>query len=248
MIKPTGIDISRWQHPINWAKMEAAKPAFLVQRATIAKDYIDPFFMSTVAECQNRAIPFSAYHVVRCDYTAKDQMVNFSAALKLSGATKTSLPLVLDCELDNGKPPAVIADIVYTCCKILEDKYGKKPMIYSRKQWVETHIGFKYWLNDYDWWIAFYPNDWKHYDRIPEPPAPVDLDKVKIHQVSANGDGKPYGVASGNIDIDWWMDDQESLDKYISDYTGTGIPLPDKTIIDRVAALEKEAKAHGWSI
>jgi len=234
--------------------MEKAKPAFLVHRATIARDYIDPFFFSSMVECQNRRIPFSAYHVVRCDYTAKEQITNFISALKLAGAEKTSLPLVLDLELDNGKSQAQIAQIVYDCLHFLEDYNGKKPMIYSRKNWVETFIGYKKWLNEYDWWIALYPHSdlLPGYDKIPEPPAPVDLERVKIHQFTANGNGKTYGANSLSIDQNWWQGDQDNLDAYIANYTGTAVtppaPLPDKTINDRVTALEIAARAHGWNV
>ena len=251
MIKPIGVDISRWQHPVDWVKMEAAKPAFLVHRATIARDYIDPFFMSSMAECQNRRIPYSAYHVVRCDYSAQSQMVSFISALKLAGAEKTSLPLVLDCELDNGRSPAVIAQIIYDCARILEDTQGKKPMIYSRKNWIETFIGTKQWLNEYEWWIAIYPlteNLPAWYDRIPDPPAPVELDQVKIHQYTDRGIGSNYGTTSKQIDLNWWQGDQESLDLYIAKYGGVIVPPPPQTINDRVTALEEAARAHGWNV
>jgi lysozyme len=235
MIHVTGIDISRWQHPVNWAVMEAAKPAFLAHRATIAAGYVDPWFASSVLECANRGIPMTAYHVVRCDYTALSQTNNFITTVKAAGL-KPSMPLVMDCELDNGKSAAVIAQIIYDCLRYCEDAFGHKPMIYSRKQWFEHCVGVRQWYSNYDWWIALYPPDWQYYDRIPEPPAPVDLERVKFHQVTAHGIGKPYGVASANIDIDWWMGDQASLDDYISLFTGVQ-PAPDFTDQEKLDAL-----------
>jgi GH25 family lysozyme M1 (1,4-beta-N-acetylmuramidase) len=226
-MRPVVIDISRYQEPMDWATAAIAWSnsdfELVVHRATIATSYTDPYFGYAMTNILKYVIPYSAYHVVRCDYPAKAQINNFINVIKANGATRPWFPLVLDCELDNGKSKAVIAQIIYDCCHCVEDLTGKPPVIYSRRYWVQDHVGDKKWLNDYKWWLAYYPSplfyDWKKWTKPPTPPNGVDPANVILHQVSQSADGKVYGVYkySKSIDVSFWLPEQ-SLDDYMNDY------------------------------
>lgn len=216
----TVLDISKYQHPVDFDVMCASGTKAVIHRATIGTVYTDIYFMSAIAELKKRNFPFSAYHVVRMDYPARDQIDNFIYALKSAGAEATSLPLVLDCELDNGKSQAVIAQKVYDCAHYLEDYNGKKPWIYSRKQWLDVYIGQKQWLNEYEYWIAYYVEKWESYTGTPELPITVDADKLVLHQITPNAPGKTkYGTTSLGVDLSNWRY-ATPINEYIANYTG----------------------------
>jgi GH25 family lysozyme M1 (1,4-beta-N-acetylmuramidase) len=181
--------------------------------------YQDPFFASAVIELQSRGIPYTAYHVVRPDYGVVEQINNFAVALKNAGVSITHLPLILDCELDCGKSQAIIAQVIYDCCHFIEDKYGYKPILYSRANWADTYIGKKHWLNDYYWWIAYYPLIWKTYTKTPALPCYVQASQLLMHQVTDRAKGADYGTASKQVDLSYWRSSVSLVD-YIKQHSG----------------------------
>jgi len=251
-----GVDISRWQCPVNWEKMAQAKPAFAAVRATIGNIYIDPFFVDSFAKFKLLKIPVTAYHVIRPDVDGTLQAEWFMKAL---GEHTTELPLVLDCELGDAAQGTRIAQIIFDAMTWLRGK-GKEVMIYSRKTWVDSVIvrvvGKKKWLNEVDWWLAWYPTDNTNLTK-PKPPEGVDAARVKIHQYRDNGEGADYGTASKEIDLNRWIGTEQLADylkvntvpnpaSYVLPYPGSSTHAP--TVEERLANLEYAAKWHGWKI
>lgn len=219
------IDIARYQHPFDFAAFVASDAEVLVHRATIGSLYVDPFYISSVTEMIDYGITQMDYHVVRMDYTAKAQMANYINTRKKASESTKHNPTVLDLELDNGKSSAEIAQIVYDCAHIIEDEYGIPPVMYSRKNWIETYIGSKYWLNDYYWWIAYYPWLWQSYTGTPKLPDKVSADKLLMHQITSHGTGKTYGAASGNIDVSYWRSNM-TIKQFMARYQGGTFEQP----------------------
>lgn len=219
------IDIARYQHPFDFSAFVASDAEVLVHRATIGSLYVDPFYISSVAEMIDYGITQMDYHVVRMDYTAKAQMENYISTRKKASESTKHNPTVLDLELDNGKSSAEIAQIIYDCAHIIEDEYGIPPVMYSRKNWIETYIGSKYWLNDYYWWIAYYPWLWQSYTGTPALPKMVSADKLLMHQVTSNASGAKYGANSKSIDLSTWKS-SVSLRDFFAKYSGESIETP----------------------
>lgn len=249
-----GIDISRWQCPVNWGKMVSAKPEFAAVRAAIGSIYIDPFFVDSITQFKFFKIPVTAYFVVRPDVKAPSQAAWFLSTYEIVARTGVTvdLPVVLDCEIERnsaGEPVSgkTIAQIIYDVARYMEDKLLHKPMIYSRKEWIDRLIGEKQWLNNYDWWLAWYPKLITNMTR-PLPPKVVSADRVKIHQYSDRGDGLLYGALSKQIDINRWIG-PETLQEYMANFTGIEPPVViQPNLEDRVNRLEQAAWLHGWEL
>ena len=231
--EPLGIDISRYQFPIDWDKFFAQPVKFVAMRATIGNSYVDPWFASGYDKLRER-LPRTAYHVVRPDVDAGLQSVWFvqvveQAAPKTTNNRISHLPLVLDCELDNGKSPAHVAQVIYDCARYVEDFTGHKPILYSRTSWINPHIGAKQWLNEYDWWLAHYMRggEMPHSD-IPLPPT-IDRKRFIIHQTTDRLNGADFGAASKQIDGNRWVSDTP-LDFYIAEFRGLTVPKPPPVI------------------
>ena len=220
--EPLGIDISRWQQPINWDKFSAQPVEFVAMRATIGVRYLDAWFKSSYEMALHNRIPRTAYHVVRPDCGAKEQVDWFMQAMgdAVFMDIYSDLPLVLDCEVDAGKSPAIIGQVIYDCAHYLEDITGKKPIIYSRTSWVNPYIGAKEWLNDYDWWMAQYGWAGKESQvvNIPLPPT-IDRERLIIHQTTDRLKGAKYGASSKQIDGNRWVS-EFPLSEYIREYRG----------------------------
>ena len=229
--EPLGIDISRYQFPIDWGKFFAQPVKFVAMRATIGRSYIDPWFIKSYATIHEASIPKTAYHVVRPDYYYGDQMKWFLECVRIAsvGTGDVDLPLVLDCELDSGRLPVLIAQVIYDCAHYIEDKTGKKPIIYSRTSWINPNIGAKQWLNEYDWWLAHYMRggEMPHSD-IPLPPT-IDRKRFIIHQTTDRLNGADFGASSKQIDGNRWVSDTP-LDFYIAEFRGLTVPKPPPVI------------------
>ena len=240
--EPLGIDISRYQFPIDWDKFFAQPVKFVAMRATIGNSYVDPWFKSGYDELFRRSVPRTAYHVVRPDIGAHSQMDWFFSALgdAVNMGQYSDIPLVLDCELDSGRSPAVIAQVIYDCAHIIEDITEHKPIIYSRTSWINPHIGAKQWLNEYDWWLAHYMRggEMPHSD-IPLPPT-IDRKRFIIHQTTDRLNGADFGAASKQIDGNRWVSDTP-LDFYIAEFRGLTVPKP-PPVIPEYTDPEKLAK------
>jgi len=223
------IDVSKWQHPINWTKVLAFRPKIeaVVHRATIGIWYVDSFFISAYQKLKELNIPRSAYMVIRPEYTGKAQAKWFEDTLNRTGDSSSDLPLILDCEIAGNYSKAHMAQVVYDAANYLEDAFGHKPIIYSRTGWVNSHIGSKQWLNNYEWWMAIYwwngLQEYPHSD-ISLPPT-IDPKQFIIHQTTDRADGTAVGTTSKQVDVNRWVHPNKSLAQYIADFKG--VPLPD---------------------
>ncbi|MCD4751909.1 MAG: hypothetical protein K8R40_02440 [Anaerolineaceae bacterium] len=228
MEKPFGIDVSRWQGNINWDAVAINKKQvkFVGIRATISWGYVDSWFQRNWVESKRVGLYRSAYHVVYPGVTAKKQCENF---LKTVGNDQGELPLTLDVELSQSKPPSIVAATVWACGKYIEDKTGRKPIIYSRANFVDVFMTGKgktppAWLNTYDWWLAQYIRSGEEHQGPPNMPKGVDRERCIIHQTTGSGYATGFGVESKTLDYNRWQFDQKHLVNY------AGVPSPGTTV------------------
>jgi len=195
------VDVSSYQGQIDWQKMAQYQPKVVavIIRATVSWGTQDKWFPMNWARSKEYERPRGAYHVI---YPAEDpirQVDNFFRVLPSNDIGE--LPAVLDCELDHGQTPAVISANMLKQAQIIEVRTGRKPIIYSRKEWLErfcSPLTFP-WLREYDLHLALYRSDGLEH---PGPcPAPVGTsqNRVIIHQTGAKGNGPAHGTESLNI-------------------------------------------------
>lgn len=150
-----GLDISRFQKPINWNAARSAGVRFVFIKATEGGDLADPRFREHHAGAKKAGIPWGAYHFFYWCRPAAEQARWFIRHVKKDSLM---LPPVLDMEWTPFSPTCTIrppGDVVRREAKIfldmLEEHYGRRPIVYTTPDFFEdTHIGR---LPDAQFWL-----------------------------------------------------------------------------------------------
>lgn len=149
-----GLDVSRWQGPIDWRTAKASGVSFAFLKATEGGDFADPLFDDHRRGAQAAGVPWGAYHYYYFCRPAREQAQWFIKNVP-KGA---DLPHVLDMEWTphsrtctlrpDGR--AVRAE-AQRFLDILERHYGRRPIIYTTVDFYQdTNIGrlpkTEFWL------------------------------------------------------------------------------------------------------
>jgi GH25 family lysozyme M1 (1,4-beta-N-acetylmuramidase) len=171
----TGIDVSRWQDTINWAKVAASgKVDFAIVKATEGKRYTDPSFFANVAGASANGIAVGMYHVatpVKDLADARAEANHFVAVAR--PATGNVIP-ALDIELSHvpdTMSPATLESWARAWLNRVTNILGVRPMIYgsvsmftdklANSTWFANH-GFRLWLARWGALPSPLPaNDWQ---------------------------------------------------------------------------------------
>lgn len=200
MTATPGMDVSEYQGTVDWRAVADAGYRFAVVRLSLWNKRTDLTFEANWTGARNNGLLVSAYHVVRPDIPATAQIDFFATAL---GARRPDLPLVLDIERDDQQTPPQITPCVRDCLQLCEQRFGRKPVIYTAKwYWDKFVLPSTDWAQ-YDLWAASYgtaeavlPNSWSAW---------------KIWQYT--GTGRAPGVA-GDVDLNWFNGSYDDLVKY----------------------------------
>lgn len=191
-----GIDISRYNtSPDGKVKVDfdtiashVPEVVFIAMRAGVSWGYQDPWFAYYFAEAGRIARVRLAYHVLYPGESPQRQMDNFFRIL--GDADLSVVPLVLDLELDHGCSLSQITSCTSQALKLIKDRSGRIPIIYSRAGWVNQFLRVSdlppvfWWLAQYRWSLPF-PFYTPEY---PCPPAlPAGVDSWLAHQTAARG-------------------------------------------------------------
>jgi lysozyme len=158
-----GIDISRWQGEIDWAKVKDADTRFAFIKATEGGDHLDPSFKRNWAEAKKHGIPRGAYHFVWWCRSAKDQVHWLKKHIPRDA---DALPPVLDVEWQNGSQCTRKISRDQALAKIremlaaLQAHTGKKPIIYTDINFHEDVLEGEF--NDYPYWLRSTAAPLKH--------------------------------------------------------------------------------------
>ena len=203
-----GIDVSRYQGVVNWQAVADAGYRFAVVRATLGNVKVDETFETNWDGAKSADLLVSAYHVVKPEIAAADQIAFL--ANELDGR-KTDLPLVLDVELDGGQQPDQITACVRDCLRLSEQRFGRKPIIYTAQwfwnNWVQPSSDWAQvdlWVASYGTADAVLPNGWSSW---------------KLWQYANNG--QVPGIAA-DTDLNWFNGTYDDLLKYCR----AGVPQP----------------------
>ncbi len=130
-----GIDVSRFQGPIDWPAVAASGVGFAFVKATEGGDRVDPFYRDNIKSARRAGVPAGPYHFFYHCRPADEQARWFiKHAPRLPGA----LPPVLDIEWTPTSPTctvrrdaATIRDEMATFLRIVGAHYGQRPVIYA---------------------------------------------------------------------------------------------------------------------
>jgi lysozyme len=159
-----GIDISKWQGDVNFAKARANGVSFVFIKATEGKDRVDDNFDKNWRGAAAAGVPFAPYHFYYFCSTADQQADWFIQNVPKSAI---NLPPVLDVEWNAAsktctyRPSKVLAVAeLQKFMDRLEAHYGKRPIIYTsvdfhRDVLVGEFKNYHFWLRS----VADHPSN-----------------------------------------------------------------------------------------
>lgn len=169
--KTFGFDISHYQkkEDIKWDSLTIAndgiKLDFVVMRATMGNRKKDKHFDDFWETSKKNELIRGAYHFYRADEDPVIQANNYLESVKLESG---DLRPVLDIErVPRRKSREKFIEDLKVWLKIVEDKYGEKPIIYTYYYYYKDHLKGEF--DDYPLWLANYndvmvpspDDDWK---------------------------------------------------------------------------------------
>ena len=157
-MKIFGIDVSKYQGNVDFAKAKASGLQFVMLKAVSTNNtglYIDPYFERNYAECKRLGIPVGVYYYTYAqDKVYADKEL---ALLKKAIAGKQfEYPVVIDVEDNKLKPlsKAALTDLVEYAAKVIES-WGCYAMVYTYLYYSRTELDMNR-LAKYDLWVAHY--------------------------------------------------------------------------------------------
>lgn len=146
-----GIDVSRYQSFVNWDMVATQDIHFAFIKATEGESLRDPFFNYNWRELRRVGIIRGAYHFYRPSVHPCDQMENFSMTVQLEPG---DMPPVLDIEVTDGAPKALLVAHVKEFLEALEKEYQIKPIIYTNLKFYYNYLHGH--VDGYPVWVARY--------------------------------------------------------------------------------------------
>lgn len=162
--KTFGIDMSHYQRKedIKWDSLSIGNRVipikFVILRATMGNRSADKNFDEFWALAKKHNLIRGAYHFYRADEDPVMQANNFLENAKLE---EGDLPPILDIEkIPRRKSNEKLIEDLKIWCRIVEEKYGEKPIIYSYYHYHKDFLEGEF--DDYPLWLA-------NYNDVPQP-------------------------------------------------------------------------------
>jgi lysozyme len=150
-----GIDVSRYQHKINWEEVarfreDTLRIDFAFIKATEGKTLSDRYYNYNMENARKHNIICGAYHYYKPHVNSKQQALNFISLVTL---TAGDLPPVLDIEEESPYGADNMCKGIKNWLEIVEEHYGMKPVIYTSNSFHRDYLSGKE-FEDYPFWIA----------------------------------------------------------------------------------------------
>ncbi len=154
--KSFGIDVSEYQHEIDWENVKEIHGGFPIEfvfiRATAGRNRVDRKFKKYWLEARQTNFFQGAYHYYRPNENSTEQAQNFIKNVSLE---KGDFPPVLDIEkLPRNQSIARLKVGLQNWLDLVEKHYGVKPIIYSGESYYNDFLREEF--SDYYFWIANY--------------------------------------------------------------------------------------------
>jgi lysozyme len=167
----TGIDISHFQgNEVDYLNKKGKQLDFIICKATEGVTYTDPDFKSNWDMIKQQGFVRGAYHFYHCADDPTQQANNYLTAI--GNLSSTDFPPIVDFEensIDQGCSKSTIQKNLLQFLTILEQKTGRKPILYTDTNIGNSEISDPSFAN-YPLWIADYnpgntptvPSVWKN--------------------------------------------------------------------------------------
>ena len=149
-----GVDVSEFQKDIDCKGLEKEGYRFAFIKATEGSSHTDSNFEFNWKEANKTGMKVSAYHFLSYDSSGVTQAENY---IKTVDRKWGMMPPVIDVEfygqyIEDHPSADKIYNVLDTMLEALEDKFHKKPIIYTNNYIYNTFISGKY--DDYPIWIS----------------------------------------------------------------------------------------------
>ncbi len=204
-----GIDVSTYQGAPNWTSVKSGGIEFAIARISDGTTHVDDQFARNWPAMKAAGILRGAYQFFRPgeDPIAQADLV-VSKLTAAGGLQAGDLPVVMDMESADGVAPATIQANMHKWLDHVEQKTGRKPMIYTAN-FMSGNIGTGF--TAYPLWVANYGATC--------PLMPSNFTQWKMWQYSSTG--TVPGI-SGSVDMDEF---NGSLSQLVA-FAGTPPPPP----------------------
>ena len=138
-----GVDVSRWQGDIDWARLRSQGANFVYIKATDGGDHLDPMFKKNWNGAAAAGLKRGAYHFFYWCRKASEQADWF---IRNVPKQKGALPPVLDVEWNHHskckrRPPRkVVLEKMKVFMDRLEAHYGQRPVIYTAPDFYRDNL------------------------------------------------------------------------------------------------------------
>jgi Lyzozyme M1 (1,4-beta-N-acetylmuramidase) len=136
-----GIDVSRWQGTIDYAKVAAAGKRFVIAKATEGIGYTDPNWIKNRTNAAAAGLPIAGYHFARPDSNPTKPVEEADWFVSQLGLTNGMLVPVLDIERSGGMSTTNLQAWVGAWLTEVYAKTGVRPMIYTSPSFWRTYLG-----------------------------------------------------------------------------------------------------------
>ena len=191
---PCGIDVSHHQGFIEWPRVRNDRPdiQFVYVKLTEGASHVDSRGTKNFYGAASVDIPVGGYHYFRMTSGAWEQFEHFKKILDycIRGQSYVLIPMV-DVETADGHPVQEVQDSLLVMLNLLEEAYGKKPMIYGTMRSYNTLLAPDF--NDYPLYIGRFGIDeptvidgdytiWQFSERGHIDGIPKSVDLCRFHQ------------------------------------------------------------------
>ncbi len=185
----TGIDVSAYQHSVDWAPVVKAGDRFAYVKATEGVSYVDAYFTGNYQGAKQAGLYAGAYHFALPDRSTGTAQADFfvdHAGYEEDGHT---LPPLLDIEWPwqgSGSPspcygltPAQLVAWLHDFVDEVQRRTGRLPMIYTNTNWWNPCTGSDPGFADDPLFIAGYAAS--------PPPLPAGWSRFTMWQYADSG-------------------------------------------------------------
>jgi lysozyme len=149
-----GVDVSRWQGDIDWAKLRGQGANFAYIKATDGGDHLDPMFRKNWRGAAQAGLRRGAYHFFYWCRTASSQADWFIRNVpKVAGALPPVIDVEWNAESSCKRRPSreKVLEKMQVFMDRLERHYGQRPIIYTAPDFYRDNL--KGAFPDYPFWL-----------------------------------------------------------------------------------------------
>ncbi len=152
-----GIDISRWNGRIDFARVRSSGKRFVIAKATEGRLYTDDAYARNRAGAMAAGLSFTAYHFAHPDPTAGDATREADHFVAVAGLRHGMLVPALDIESGQILGTAALQTWVKTWLRRVYARLGVKPIIYTTPGFWQSYMSNTRWFADNGYrvvWVA----------------------------------------------------------------------------------------------